>query len=138
MLAKSNSEVPQIIDFGLANKFEPGQLFKTPCGSPSYASPEVIRQQKYAGPSSDVWSLGVILYCECHFDVSTTCHSLRIVRMSDTPVKNVKKCQTDAFYSDVNGNYTVARQTSLRTDGEHSERFLARSTSYSKRNQKII
>lgn len=120
MLAKSNSEVPKIIDFGLANKFEPGQLFKTPCGSPSYASPEVIRQQKYDGPSSDVWSLGVILYCECHFDVSTTCHSLRIVHLSKTSRSVKMTC-----HSDVNGNYTVARQTSLPTDGKHSERFLA-------------
>lgn len=67
-----NSDVPKIIDFGLANVFEAGQLFKTPCGSPSYASPEVIRQQCYDGPSSDVWSLGVILYCECQLDILMT------------------------------------------------------------------
>jgi len=52
----------KIIDFGLSNFFTPSQLLKTPCGSPSYAAPELIRKVDYDGPAADIWSLGVNLY----------------------------------------------------------------------------
>ena len=42
--------------------FTKGQLLKTQCGSPFYASPEMINGNKYNGVNSDIWSLGVILY----------------------------------------------------------------------------
>jgi 5'-AMP-activated protein kinase catalytic alpha subunit len=31
----------KIVDFGLSNMYEKGELLKTACGSPCYASPEV-------------------------------------------------------------------------------------------------
>ncbi|CAI9301453.1 unnamed protein product [Lactuca saligna] len=52
----------KIADFGLANIMRDGHLLKTSCGSPNYASPEVISERLYAGPEVDVWSCGVILY----------------------------------------------------------------------------
>ena len=52
----------KIADFGLSNIMTDGNFLKTSCGSPNYASPEVISGKLYAGPEVDVWSCGVILY----------------------------------------------------------------------------
>ena len=52
----------KIADFGLSNIMQDGNFLKTSCGSPNYASPEVISGKLYAGPEVDVWSCGVILY----------------------------------------------------------------------------
>ena len=52
----------KLIDFGLGKIFNKGELLKTQCGSPFYASPEMIKGNKYNGISSDIWSLGVILF----------------------------------------------------------------------------
>ena len=52
----------KIADFGVS-KFMPNEdMLKTPCGSPFYAPPEVVRGEEYDGKSRDIWSLGVILY----------------------------------------------------------------------------
>ena len=51
----------KIIDFGLSNYFK-GNLLETPCGSPCYASPEMVMGNKYDGFCIDVWSSGIILY----------------------------------------------------------------------------
>jgi len=50
----------KVIDFGLACKFEEGQDLKTKAGTPYYVAPQVL-SGKY-GCSSDLWSLGVIMY----------------------------------------------------------------------------
>ncbi|KAL6009902.1 SNF1-related protein kinase catalytic subunit alpha kin10 [Asimina triloba] len=52
----------KIIDFGLSNIMQDGHFFKTFCGSPDYAAPEILSGKLYAGPEVDVWSCGVILY----------------------------------------------------------------------------
>ena len=52
----------KIIDFGLGNYFEKEKLLTTPCGSPCYASPEMVSGQKYNGFMIDIWSTGIILY----------------------------------------------------------------------------
>ena len=52
----------KIIDFGLSHEFDGIDLLKTKCGSPSYASPEILRGKPYDGFKSDVWCCGIILY----------------------------------------------------------------------------
>ena len=52
----------KIADFGLSNLMEAGVFFRTACGSPDYAAPEVISGMRYAGPAVDVWSSGILLY----------------------------------------------------------------------------
>lgn len=45
----------QIADFGLSNVFDDVNLLKTFCGSPLYASPEIVKGTPYAGPEVDCW-----------------------------------------------------------------------------------
>lgn len=40
----------------------PGTLLSTSCGSPHYASPQLVAGQKYNGAEADIWSAGVVLY----------------------------------------------------------------------------
>ena len=61
LLDKNN--ILKIIDFGLSNYFNnENNLLKTPCGSPCYASPEMVSGKKYNGFYIDIWSSGIILY----------------------------------------------------------------------------
>lgn len=53
----------KIVDFGLSNTYKTEkETLKTACGSPCYASPEMIAGKRYFGLDTDIWSLGVILY----------------------------------------------------------------------------
>ena len=51
----------KIIDFGLSN-FYNGNYLSTPCGSPCYASPEMVSGNKYNGFNIDIWAIGIILF----------------------------------------------------------------------------
>ncbi|XP_077567327.1 NUAK family SNF1-like kinase 1 [Stigmatopora nigra] len=52
----------KIADFGLSNLYHTDKLLQTFCGSPLYASPEIVNGRPYRGPEVDCWALGVLLY----------------------------------------------------------------------------
>ncbi|KAG9511050.1 Serine/threonine kinase SAD-1 [Fragariocoptes setiger] len=58
----NRDRIIKICDFGMSNVVLNNSLLETSCGSPHYASPEVVRGEKYDGRRADVWSCGVILY----------------------------------------------------------------------------
>ena len=62
-LLLTKSHILKIIDFGLSNYFKNEEdLLETPCGSPCYASPEMVAGKKYNGFKIDIWSSGIILF----------------------------------------------------------------------------
>ena len=58
----TENKILKIIDFGLSNNCVDKQKLSTPCGSPCYASPEMILGDNYEGKIIDIWAVGVILY----------------------------------------------------------------------------
>ncbi|WEW56734.1 serine/threonine-protein kinase gin4 [Emydomyces testavorans] len=52
----------KIADFGMAALQPAGHWLNTSCGSPHYASPEIIHGHRYQGNKADIWSCGIILY----------------------------------------------------------------------------
>jgi 5'-AMP-activated protein kinase catalytic alpha subunit len=57
----SNGNV-RLIDFGLSTYFDSSlPLMRTICGTVAYVAPEILRGDVYT-PSTDIWSLGVILF----------------------------------------------------------------------------
>ena len=56
----NKNNILKIIDFGLSNYNN--KLLSTLCGSPCYASPEMLYGKKYDGILVDIWSTGIVLY----------------------------------------------------------------------------
>ena len=54
LLLVKNKKI-KIIDFGLSNYFNGDKKLETPCGSPSYASPEIIKGEKYNHVCNVMW-----------------------------------------------------------------------------------
>ncbi|XP_033482888.2 NUAK family SNF1-like kinase 2 [Epinephelus lanceolatus] len=65
ILLDDNGNV-KIADFGLSNLYHGDEYLQTFCGSPLYASPEIVNGRPYRGPEVDTWSLGVLLYTMVH------------------------------------------------------------------------
>ncbi|AQZ16087.1 HSL1 (YKL101W) [Zygosaccharomyces parabailii] len=61
LLDKKNKSI-KIADFGMAALEVSNKLLQTSCGSPHYASPEIVMGRPYHGGPSDVWSCGIILF----------------------------------------------------------------------------
>ena len=60
ILLDENDNV-KIADFGFA-RWMNANTAETSCGSPHYASPEIVKGIPYDGRKADIWSCGVILY----------------------------------------------------------------------------
>ena len=52
----------KVIDFGLSNYCANSELLKSDCGSPCFASPEMLSGKSYLGVTTDLWSAGIVLY----------------------------------------------------------------------------
>jgi len=61
LVSKSDDTSLKIADFGLAAVASQPTL-STPCGTPSYAAPEILNSCPY-GKAVDMWALGVVSYC---------------------------------------------------------------------------
>ncbi|XP_077323975.1 death-associated protein kinase 2-like isoform X2 [Lithobates pipiens] len=55
----------KIIDFGLAQKFEDGTVYKILCGTPQYIAPEVINYEPL-GPPTDMCERMTAVECLIH------------------------------------------------------------------------
>ena len=60
ILLDEKKQILKLIDFGLSKKYT-GYL-STPCGSPSYVAPEMIKGLIYDSLLIDIWSCGIVLY----------------------------------------------------------------------------
>ena len=61
LLTDNHLEI-KFIDFGLSNYCNQNELLHSSCGSPCYASPEMLSGKAYRGTTTDLWSAGIVLY----------------------------------------------------------------------------
>ena len=61
LLNESHTQI-KFIDFGLSNYCSQNELLHSSCGSPCYASPEMLSGRAYHGTTTDLWSAGIVLY----------------------------------------------------------------------------
>ena len=90
-----NTLTCKLIDFGISRTYTLDKLITTPCGTASYAPPEMHRGEEYYGLLSDVWSAGVLLYAMC-FGYLPFCEE-----DEDTNIDNI-----------INGNYEIPEEAS--------------------------
>ncbi|KAL4401240.1 serine/threonine-protein kinase Gin4 [Malassezia pachydermatis] len=62
LLLDGSRSVVKIADFGMAALQPTEKMLETSCGSPHYASPEIVSGKTYDGTASDIWSCGIILF----------------------------------------------------------------------------
>ena len=62
ILLDKDHENIKVIDFGLSNYCMEHELLHSSCGSPCYASPEMLSGNPYKGITTDLWSAGIVLY----------------------------------------------------------------------------
>ncbi|EST04522.1 Protein kinase domain protein [Kalmanozyma brasiliensis GHG001] len=62
LLLDETKKIVKIADFGMAALQPTEKMLETSCGSPHYASPEIVSGKRYKGTASDIWSCGIILF----------------------------------------------------------------------------
>lgn len=62
LLLDGSRRVVKVADFGMAALQPNEKMLETSCGSPHYASPEIVSGKSYKGTASDIWSCGIILF----------------------------------------------------------------------------
>ena len=62
ILLDSSQNNIKVIDFGLSNYCAEEELLQSACGSPCFASPEMLSGNPYNGITTDIWSSGIVLY----------------------------------------------------------------------------
>lgn len=86
----------RVVDFGLSMGFTALNPFRTTtCGSPAYASPEMIMNQPYTA-ATDIWSAGILLYAlvtgMLPFDDDSTINLMKKVVYFQPPIPdNISK-----------------------------------------------
>jgi serine/threonine-protein kinase HSL1 (negative regulator of Swe1 kinase) len=92
-ILRDTDETVKICDFGFATWHAKGDpLLRTACGSPYYASPEILSLVPYDGALADIWSLGVILFAllvgKMPFEGQTTSDTMLKIRMNQCQIPN--------------------------------------------------
>ncbi|EPQ31486.1 uncharacterized protein PFL1_00821 [Pseudozyma flocculosa PF-1] len=62
LLLDASKLTVKVADFGMAALQPSEKMLETSCGSPHYASPEIVSGKRYKGSASDIWSCGIILF----------------------------------------------------------------------------
>ena len=62
ILLDNSQQNIKVIDFGLSNYCTDSELLQSACGSPCFASPEMLSGNPYNGITTDIWSSGIVLY----------------------------------------------------------------------------
>lgn len=62
LLLDEAKKIVKVADFGMAALQPTEKMLETSCGSPHYASPEIVSGKRYKGTASDIWSCGIILF----------------------------------------------------------------------------
>lgn len=62
LLLDGTKRIVKVADFGMAALQPVERMLETSCGSPHYASPEIVSGKSYKGSASDIWSCGIILF----------------------------------------------------------------------------
>lgn len=62
LLLDESKKIVKVADFGMAALQPTEKMLETSCGSPHYASPEIVSGKRYKGTASDIWSCGIILF----------------------------------------------------------------------------
>lgn len=58
----NGKETLKLTDFGFSNKFTPGRMLRTSCGSLAYSAPEILLGDDYDPPAVGLWLLTCLYY----------------------------------------------------------------------------